>query len=160
MSTHYNIAKHSGVRTSSGGGGGGKEEQTKSVTITENGTTTITPDVGKTLASVTVNTEVRGAGSFGRGVYYYYLSAGENIEWHKCEGVLVDEDTYSFEIPTDPAVYVEVTTDGNEPDGYDGNFFCGFSVDTPINFRVEFDYEHDGEVFYGNIRLYIPEPPR
>lgn len=35
-----------------------KEEQTKTVDITENGTTVVTPDEGKTLGEVTVNVEV------------------------------------------------------------------------------------------------------
>lgn len=38
--------------------GGGKPEQTKSVTITENGTTTVTPDAGKTLSSVGITVNV------------------------------------------------------------------------------------------------------
>lgn len=42
---------------------GGGEEQTKSVTITENGTTTVTPDSGKVLSSVSITTNVSGGGS-------------------------------------------------------------------------------------------------
>lgn len=38
----------------------GKEEQTKSITITSNGTTTITPDSGKVLSSVEVTTNISG----------------------------------------------------------------------------------------------------
>ena len=38
-----------------------KPEQTKTVTITENGTITITPDSGKVLTAVTVTTNVQGA---------------------------------------------------------------------------------------------------
>ena len=41
---------------------GGKEEQEKSVTITENGTTEILPDEGKTLSKVAVNVEVESGG--------------------------------------------------------------------------------------------------
>jgi hypothetical protein len=41
---------------------GGKEEQEKSVTITENGTTEIFPDEGKTLSKVAVNVEVESGG--------------------------------------------------------------------------------------------------
>lgn len=37
---------------------GGKEEQTKSVTITENSTISVTPDTGKVLSSVDVTTDV------------------------------------------------------------------------------------------------------
>lgn len=35
-----------------------KPEQTKSVTITENGTTAVTPDSGKTLSSVEVTVSI------------------------------------------------------------------------------------------------------
>lgn len=35
-----------------------KEEQTKAVTITENGTTTVVPDSGKTLSAVTITAGV------------------------------------------------------------------------------------------------------
>lgn len=40
--------------------GSGKEEQEKSITITENGTTEVTPDEGKTLSKVTVTASVVG----------------------------------------------------------------------------------------------------
>ena len=46
--------------------GGGKEEQEKTVTITENGTTEVTPDEGKTLSKVTVETSVSGSGEIGK----------------------------------------------------------------------------------------------
>jgi hypothetical protein len=39
-----------------------KEEQTKSIDITENGTTVVTPDDGMTLGEVTVNVEVESSG--------------------------------------------------------------------------------------------------
>lgn len=39
-----------------------KPEQTKSITITENGTTTVTPDDGKVLTSVTITTNVPSGG--------------------------------------------------------------------------------------------------
>lgn len=38
-----------------------KAEQTKSVTVTANGTTTVTPDSGKVLSKVTVTTNVQNA---------------------------------------------------------------------------------------------------
>lgn len=47
----------------SSSGGTEKEEQEKSVTITENGTTEITPDSGKTLSKVMITTNVTGGGS-------------------------------------------------------------------------------------------------
>jgi hypothetical protein len=40
-----------------------KEEQEKAVTITENGTTEVTPDSGKTLSKVTVNVNVESGGA-------------------------------------------------------------------------------------------------
>lgn len=46
----------------SSSGGTEKEEQEKSVTITENGTTEITPDSGKTLSKVTITTNVTSGG--------------------------------------------------------------------------------------------------
>lgn len=42
----------------SGGGAPAKPEQSKSVTITQNGTQTVLPDEGNTLSSVTINTQV------------------------------------------------------------------------------------------------------
>lgn len=47
----------------SSSGGGSKEEQEKNVTITENGTTEVTPDSGKTLSKVTITTNVTGGGT-------------------------------------------------------------------------------------------------
>ena len=46
--------------------GSSKEEQEKSITITENGTTEVTPDEGKTLSKVTVETNVAGSGEIGK----------------------------------------------------------------------------------------------
>lgn len=43
-----------------------KEEQEKSITITENGTTEVTPDEGKTLSKVIVETSVSGGGEVGK----------------------------------------------------------------------------------------------
>ena len=42
--------------------GDSKEEQEKNVTITENGTTEVMPDSGKTLSKVTIKTNVTGGG--------------------------------------------------------------------------------------------------
>lgn len=42
--------------------GSGKEEQEKSIDITENGTTEVTPDKGMALSKVTVNVEVENSG--------------------------------------------------------------------------------------------------
>ena len=45
--------------------GDSKEEQEKNVTITENGTTEVMPDSGKTLSKVTITTNVTGGGGGG-----------------------------------------------------------------------------------------------
>ena len=54
-----------------------KEEQTKSVTITENGTTTVTPDSGKVLSSVSITTNVSGGSgsvSFPDDIYAMWMA--------------------------------------------------------------------------------------
>lgn len=55
--------------------GGTGETQTKSVTITENGTTRVVPDSGKTLSSVLITVDVAGLDSFipvGKTIPQYY----------------------------------------------------------------------------------------
>ena len=47
-------------------GGGAKEEQEKTVDITENGTTEVVADEGKTMSKVTVNTNVAFEGDIGK----------------------------------------------------------------------------------------------
>lgn len=51
-----------GKMINGGFGGSGGEEQAKTVNITENGTTVITPDAGKTLSSVTAVVNVESGG--------------------------------------------------------------------------------------------------
>ena len=63
--------------------GGGKVEQTKSVTITENGTTTVTPDVGKTLSSVNITTNVSGGGS--ETMWYAWVNEDDEDEIYYCD---------------------------------------------------------------------------
>ena len=143
MSTSVNIFRNSGSSSSSGGGGGGKEEQTKSVTITENGTTTITPDEGKTLSRVNVNTAVT-AQAVGKGVFYR-INGGE---WTVIEGV-VDGDFMDFHVSNDSNKEVCVTTDGQEP------IISGFTKN--ILFRlVEIPGRvySVGFVYYDNERTY------
>lgn len=53
-----------------------KPEQTKSVTITSNGTTTVMPDDGKTLSSVSVTTNVPASGIDGIKIGTYTLNDG------------------------------------------------------------------------------------
>ena len=54
-----------------------KPEQIKSVTITENGSTQIFPDSGKTLSRVIITTNVSGGGGGGGGGYNVYFDS----EW-------------------------------------------------------------------------------
>ena len=54
-----------------------KPEQIKSVTITENGSTSIFPDSGKTLSRVMITTNVSGGGGGGGGGYNVYFDS----EW-------------------------------------------------------------------------------
>lgn len=139
MSTSVNIYRNVGSSFSSGGG---KEEQTKSVTITENGTTTVTPDEGKTLSRVNVNTAVT-AQSVGKGVFYR-INGGE---WTVIEGV-VDGDFMDFHVSNNSNKEVCVTTDGQEP------IISGF---TNILFRlVEIlgKVYSVGFVYYDNERTY------
>jgi hypothetical protein len=89
-----------------------KEEQTKSVTITSNGVTTITPDAGKTLSSVSVNTSVSGGGlSPGNAVYF---KATGTEDWVSVS-VTWSTDHYEATPATQPRFIVAVTSDGNEP---------------------------------------------
>lgn len=88
-----------------------KEEQTKSVTIRSNGVTTITPDAGKTLSSVSVNTEVSGGLLPGNAVYFKATGTGNwvsvNVTW--------STDHYEAEPATQPRFIIAVTSDGSEP---------------------------------------------
>ena len=157
MSTHYNIAKHSGVRTSSGGG---KEEQAKSVTITENGTTTITPDEGKTLSSVTVNTAVSSSGgAVGRGVYYDTLRTYPR-DWHKVEPFISGTHA-TFRIQNNADIGVVVSTDGLEPNVYDYSNFL-LSLDNVLNleYGVGFLYEQGGITYTAEIFVETPLIPQ
>ena len=52
------------------GGGSGKTEQEKTVSITQNGTTEVLPDEGKTLSKVTVNTNVQASGGDDRFIQF------------------------------------------------------------------------------------------
>lgn len=156
MSTSVNIFRNTHSSSSSGGG---KEEQTKSVTITENGTTTVTPDEGKTLASVTVNTAVSSGGSVGRGVYYD-TSRTYPRDWHKVEPFLSGRHA-TFRIPNNMNIGVVVSTDGLEPDVYNYSNFL-LSLDNVLNleYGVGFLYEQDGIMYTAEIFVETPYIPQ
>lgn len=157
MSTSVNIFRNT---ISSSSSGGGKEEQTKSVTITENGTTTITPDEGKTLASVTVNTAVSSSGgSVGRGVYYDTLRTYPR-DWHKVEPFISGTHA-TFTIPNNMDIVVVVSTDGLEPNIYDYSNFL-LSLDNVLNleYGVGFLYEQDGIMYTAEIFVETPIIPQ
>lgn len=90
-----------------------KEEQTKSVTIQSNGVTTITPDAGKTLSSVSVNTAVSGGGGLLPGNAVYFKPAGTG-NWVRV-GIDWVTDHYESEPATQPRFIVAVTSDTLEP---------------------------------------------
>lgn len=149
MSTSVNIFRNTIFSSSSGGG---KEEQTKSVTITENGTTTITPDEGKTLSRVEVTTEVS---PIGRGVYYHYPDA----PWQKDNGSLLDEE-YLFRFENIEDIYICITSDGDTPSDDGNNFlvYFGFLMNQEMN--LIFHYGKEGIIYPARIEVYTPEPPR
>lgn len=94
-----------------------KEEQTKSVTITANGTTTVTPDAGKTLSGVTIATTVAGGGgapTAGTAVWYWQNGQPApvqvtGISWNSSNGY------FEKTINNSPNDIVMVTVDGNPP---------------------------------------------
>ena len=149
MSTSVNIFRNTHFSSSSGGG---KEEQTKFVTITDNGTTTITPDGGKTLASVEVNTEVS---PIGKAVYYL----GElDVQWIEKQGELQPNDKVAYSFDSDKSWLISVTSDGETPREDKTNVI--FSSETTINneFRVDFRAEINNNVYdsYVDVRSSAP----
>jgi hypothetical protein len=60
-------------------GGDEKPEQEKSVTITENGTSSVTPDEGKTLKKVNITVNVPGGGSTAIAYAWIYEYKGKRI---------------------------------------------------------------------------------
>lgn len=153
MSTSVNIFRNTHFASSSGGG---KEEQTKSVTITENGTTTVTPDEGKTLSSVTVNTEVEGGGqtivsAVGKAVYEYDYIDGQ-WQWDQIQPV--GDNIKSFILSNDEDHDISVTVDGNEPQEGNPNvlFGCFTNRGDTLN-GIYFRIEIEGEVFDAEIQV-------
>lgn len=160
MGTSVNIFRNTHSASSSGGG---KEEQTKDVIITENGTTTITPDEGKTLSSVTVNTEVEGGGqtivsAVGKAVYEYdYMMDNGQWQWHQIQPVDIDGGIKYFSLENNQEHGIAVTVDGNAPQEDNTNVLL--SLDTNIGdilhgliFRIEIE----GEVFWAVIDTTTP----
>lgn len=108
------------------GGGDEKPEQEKSVTITENGTSSVTPDEGKTLKKVNITVNVPGGGvstlyafTFGTNVYYSTtldLKAGDELLAFKVTGY---DPTSSVTVESyDSSTHV-VTNQYGEEYGYD-----------------------------------------
>lgn len=89
-----------------------KQEQTKSVTISSNGTTTITPDSGKTLAGVTVTSIVQ---QMLIGTSVWFLRANTQTP-SQVTGISWNSAGY-FEknVNNSPGDAVFVTTDGQPP---------------------------------------------
>ena len=156
MSTSVNIFRNT---ISSSSSGGGKEEQTKSVTITENGTTTITPDEGKTLSSVEVNTEVSGGtvvSAVGKSVYLYIDPLQE---WDENSGNYHD-DLWDFQFSNDEYRLIAVTTDGNIPRQDRQNVLFLVSTNDDEGCEVLFRLEREQEIFNARIYVHPAEPPR
>lgn len=92
-----------------------KEEQTKTVSVTQNGQTTVTPDSGKTLSSVTINTSVSGGGvPVGNAVWYWQNGQSAPVQ---VTGISWNSSTGYFEKTINNNVndIVMVTNDGNPP---------------------------------------------
>lgn len=149
MSTSVNIFRNT---ISSSSSGGGKEEQTKSVTITENGTTTVTPDYGKVLSSVEVNTEVS---PIGKAVWYL----GEHdVMWNEKQGELQPNDKVAYSFDSDELWLISVTSDGETPREDKTNVI--FSSETKINneFRVDFRAEINNNVYDSYVDVHSSAP--
>lgn len=90
-----------------------KESQSKSVTIQSNGVTTVTPDSGKTLDSVSITTSVSGTPIVGNSAWF--LAAGGST-FSQITGITWNTNGY-FEktVNNMPGDGVFVTIDGNQP---------------------------------------------
>lgn len=145
MSTSVNIFRNT---ISSSSSGGGKEEQTKSVTITENGTTTITPDEGKTLSSVNVTTSVI---PVAKGLYWKFTEYLED-EWND-ETFYNSGGVWYCQINNDSDKLIVVTTDGNEPDDYGSNILMSMSVEAGSTATIKMRFEINEEIVNAEIRI-------
>lgn len=145
MGTSVNIFRNTHSSSSSGGG---KEEQTKSVTITENGTTTITPDEGKTLSSVNVNTSVL---PVAKGLYWKESEYPE-YEWED-EIFYNSGGDWNCQINNDSDKLIVVTTDGNEPDDNGSNILMSMSVEAGSTATIKMRFEINEEIVNAEIRI-------
>lgn len=145
MSTSVNIFRNTHSSSSSGGG---KEEETKSVTITENGTTTITPDEGKTLASVNVTTSVN---PVAKGLYWKYTDIED--EWNEGEFLEKFGGGWVCSINNDSDKLIVVTTDENEPEDGGSNILMSMSVEAGSTATIKMRFEIDEEIVIMEIRI-------
>ena len=108
-----------------------KEEQSKTVPITVNGTTTVTPDSGKTLSSVTINTSVSSSVAVGNAVWYWQSGQPAPVQ---ITGITWNATLNQFEKTVNNNVndIVMVTNDGNPP-AQDMSNICIFYQCVRIN---------------------------
>ena len=107
--------------------------QTKSVNISQNGTTTISPDSGKLLSEVEVNVDVQGGVGVGKAVYHRSNSSSPwsavTVTWSTDHYVATPSTTQGFT--------VAVTDDGNEPAADLSNVFSMFVWTLGATFGVD-----------------------
>lgn len=107
--------------------------QTKSVNISQNGTTTISPDSGKLLSEVEVNVDVQGGVGVGKAVYYRNNSSqpwsAVTVTWSTDHYVATPSTTQGFT--------VAVTDDGNEPAADLSNVFSMFVWTLGATFGID-----------------------
>lgn len=145
MSTSVNIFRNT---HSSSYSGGGKEEQSKSVTITENGTTTITPDDGKTLSRVNVTTSVN---PVAKGLYWKWTEYLED-EWDD-ETFYHSGGVWYCQINNDSDKLIVVTTDDNEPTDDASNVLMHMTVEAGSTATITMKFEIEGEIVDAEIRI-------
>lgn len=116
--------------------------QSKSISISQNGTITITPDDGKLLSEVEVNVDVQGGGDVGNAVYY---RNNQSNPWISV-AVTWSTDHYVATPATSPGFSVAITKDGNEPAADLSNIVSMFNWTSGTTFGIDalipFSYDH------------------
>lgn len=112
-----------------------KEEQGKTITITSNGTTTVSPDEGKVLSSVTITTNVASTPSSGWDGQYAVFD--NNVTFTRHYASKLNYIEISFNMTTSGSVF---TTDDGSDTGY------GLSVDSGNNWTFSYYEGGDGEI--------------